>query len=658
MNFKPFKQAAAAHFAVMVNQPVLFRSSVDPDSVWATYLAAFTPEQNPIFRERTKHDCSCCRNYIKRASQMVALVDGKIVTAWDFDAGEYQHVTDAMSALIRQAPIANVFIDSHPTLGLDRNTELLESGGAHVWEHFYGVLPAKFIAQGDLRGTKESQYRASYDVFKRSLTELSMGAVDTVIELIAQNSLYRGTEFLPAVKEFRKAQRIASDTTSEELDLFCWQHAATGSQAVSRFRNTAIGTLVTDLSEGVDLDAAVRSFETKVAPTNYKRTTALVTQGMIEEAKKKVIDLGIESALARRHATYHDLSVNDVLFIDRNKTVIQDSVFDVLTPQTTTKSFDKAEEIGIEDFLSKVLPTCSSLELLVQPRMHTNTVSIVAPANVDAPHLFKWDNGFSWAYNGDVTDSIKEKVKKAGGVVDAVMRCSLAWHNHDDLDLHCETPSGRIYFLNKQVKNGKLDVDMNAGRGTTREPVENIFWNSTPEPGVYTFKVNNFQLRENTNAGFEIELEFNGQTMQMSSEKSPGTSRSLEVVTLVVARNGEISAEPKLQSVSTLSTQGEFKQVNAVISSPNHWGNNHAGNKHTFFIINDMRVDDDVRGFFNEYLRDDLQPHRKVFEILGAQTKVPPAENQLCGYGFSETVRNQVIVKATGTFTRILKINF
>lgn len=50
------------------------------------------------------------------------------------------------------------------------------------------------------------------------------------------------------------------------------------------------------------------------------------------------------------------------------------------------------------------------------------------------------DNNFSWAYTGGITDSIKERVKQAGGNVDGELRISLSWFNFDDLDLHVIEP--------------------------------------------------------------------------------------------------------------------------------------------------------------------------------------------------------------------------
>lgn len=98
--------------------------------------------------------------------------------------------------------------------------------------------------------------------------------------------------------------------------------------------------------------------------------------------------------------------------------------------------------------------------------------------------------------------------------------------------------------------------------------------------------------------------------------------------------------------------------VNVMMLSPNYWDEQGIGNKHYFFMLDDCKNPEPVRGFFNEYLNSELTPHRKVFEVLADKMKTPYQEHQLSGLGFSSTMRNSVIVKVDGIFSRTLKVNF
>ena len=79
--------------------------------------------------------------------------------------------------------------------------------------------------------------------------------------------------------------------------------------------------------------------------------------------------------------------------------------------------------------------------------------------------------------------------------------------------------------------------------------------------------------------------------------------------------------------------------------SPNHWDGQTIGNKHYFFMLEGCTNPDPVRGFYNEFLSEDLRPHRKVFEALSSSMKCIPTKDQLSGLGFSSTIRNELFVK-------------
>ena len=94
-----------------------------------------------------------------------------------------------------------------------------------------------------------------------------------------------------------------------------------------------------------------------------------------------------------------------------------------------------------------------------------------------------------------------------------------------------------------------------------------------------------------------------------------------------------------------------------IMNSPNHWGENEVGNKHLFFIMKGCKNPDEVTGLYNEYLKGELNPHRKVFEVLASQTKVQYNEDQLSGLGFSSSKRETLVFKVTGSYERFIEVS-
>lgn len=667
LDFHKIKLAVQKQFD-MLKQHKLFRTEANKDELWETYLRSFPEGSNPIFRERTEHDCSCCKQFIRAVGNVVAIIEGKVVSVWDFKIDEpaYQQVADALSAQVKLWRVVSPFLHFEKQAGTDKSFEVVEGGTPIAWNHFYVTIPEAYCRSNKLIATELGEARSTFDVLKRGLDELTQDAVSTVIEIIAQNSLYRGNEFKPTLQAFAKLQReYAALKTSRAKWLYVWSVYDTVSPAVSHIRNTAIGTLLIDLSAEVGLEEAVRKFEGSImAPTNYKRPTALVTQAMVESARKAVAELGL--SLERRYANLADVSVNDIIFADRSARKIMKDAFDDIVTKKSAKPFSKTETIGVEDFIANVVPFIDSMEILVENKHSSNFVSLIAPLDNKAKPLFKWDNNFSWSYKGDVTDSVKERVKKAGGNVTGDLCCRLAWYNFDDLDLHMIEPNGRhIYYGDKRPygTTGQLDVDMNAGLGITREPVENIFYGSRQKmvEGIYTLQVNQYSSRETDNVGFEVEIDFLGDVAYFAYQKRMRQSETVLVARFRYTHEKGLVFVDSLPSIKAskkmwgIPTQ-ELRRVNLLLLSPNYWGERGVGNKHYFFMLDGCVSDEPARGFYNEFLHSDLDKHRKVLEIVGGKTKTQETENQLSGLGFSDTKRNELVVRVQGNISRTIRV--
>jgi hypothetical protein len=688
MDFCLIKNAVAKQFAKM-SKGALFCTAVEKDDLYATYLSSFPAGTNPIFRERTEHDCSCCRQFIRAVGNVVSIVEGKIVTIWDGKVGEpaYQAVADAMAALVRSKPIDNEFLTSEATAGTDKSFEDV-LGKVKTWDHFFARIPATNILPGPSIGPRLSETRSTHDVFLRGLTELTIDAVDTVLELIGQNSLYRGSEHKFAVDAFRQFKVAFDALPQDDRDAFVWSRQKTTPGSVSRIRNTGIGTLLIDLSDGVELEDAVKKFEKSImAPENYKRPTALVTPAMVKKAKATVQELGLTSALERRYAKLTDISATNILFVDHSvRKVIDGDVFDTLPVKKTARKLDKVEEIGIAKFIADVVPKAQSIEVMLETRHIGNLVSLIAPADPTAQPLFKWDNNYSWSYNGDMADSsMRQKVQERGGRVDGVLRFTHMWNhlgrNASLMDLHvfmpgssehndaCNDryPAGRRVGWNRRndpTSGGIQDVDYVDAAPAGYVPVENITFpdlKRMPE-GVYTFKIHNWSHRSPTDSGFSAEIEFGGSTYQFEHQ-APLKQKEWVTIAQVELKNGQFTMLKSRQSTQStkkvwgLDTQ-DFHKVNTMMLSPNYWGNQGVGNKHFFFMIDGCQNDGEARGFYNEFLRQDLEPHRKVINLVGSKMKAEASADQVSGLGFSSTQRAELVVKVAGNFNRTLKVIF
>lgn len=680
MSFARMRDNLIAHFnQITKDVDNIFEVAVDKDEMWNLYLDSFPEGTNKIYRERREHDCSCCRNFIKSIGNVVVIKDNKVTTIWDFDTESttYQPVVDALDGYIKSKTVTDVYKSQFAKIGALKTFENLTDGTIKTWEHFYLELPNKFVNKtsrsiGDIQGS----FRDTRNVFKRSLDEITEDSVLTILELIASNSLYRGEEWKGVLEKFLVYKREYMSLSESDKENYTWGKSSVAGDVVGRIRNHSIGTLLVNISEGMELDLAVKKYEQIVAPANYKRPKAIFTKKMLEDAKKTVEELGYVNSLARRHATLDDITVNNILFSNKDsaKRISGASVFDEMEQDIAInpKKFNKVEEISIEKFITDILPTTKEMDVLFESKHTSNLVSLIAPVNKDSKTMFKWNNNFGWSYTGNITDSqIRENVKSAGGRVDGVLRFSIQWNedgkDNYDLDAHCIEPTGNeIYFRNGRKPDssplgGQLDIDIIHPDG--KVAVENITWGnlSRMRNGTYKFFVH--QYSGAVRKGFRAEIEFNGQIFSFDYNKPMRTGEKVQVAD-VTLENGNFTIKEYISSnMSSKEVWGiatnQFVPVSVMCYSPNYWDEQQGiGNKHYFFMLKNCINPESPNGFFNEYLKQELIQHKRVFEALGSKMRVEQTDDQLSGIGFSSTQRNELVVKVKGNTERALRVKF
>lgn len=663
------------------NVKKLYEVEIDKDEFWNLYLDSFPMGTNEIFRTRREYDCSCCRHFIKTIGNAVFLKDGAINTIWDIDIDDlvFKPVFTALSKYIKSKPISNVYVTKINKIGTRQNVEVSEFGTLQ-FDHFYLEIPNKFIECSQLSEAEiKGEYKMTKSVFHRSLNEISIDSVETVLELIAQNSLYRGAEWKALLNKFllyKKEFEKLDDETSKNN--FTWENVLEAGKSVGKIRNHCIGTLLVNITEGMDLETAIKKYEKNVAPENYRRPNAIFTKKMLEDTKKQLSNLGYLESLNRRFATLNDISINNILFSNKDsvKRIQSLDIFDEMSKEVgiNPKKFNRVEEITIDSFIKNILPTTTEVEVLFENKHANNLVSLIAPKSIGAKSMFKWNNAFSWAYSGNITDSsMKENVKAAGGKVDGDLRFSIQWndsdeYNKDDYDAHCIEPDGNeIFFGCKEnyFTGGKLDVDII--RPTFNNvAVENITWASKTRmhDGVYRLFVNNYSHRGGK-SGFKAEIEFDGEIYKFEYNKAIPEGKNINVAEVILL-DGKFSIKNLLETNTSITSKeiwnlntNQFIPVSTIMYSPNYWDEQTGyGNKHYFFMLKDCINPEQPNGFYNEFIKEELSKHKRVMEALGSKLSVIDAEEQLSGLGFSSTKHNELVVKVKGKTERILKIKF
>lgn len=323
MEFKDLRQVLKDHFDSMtVDVDYLFSVEVDKDEMWNLYLDSFPEGSNKIFRKRREYDCSCCRQFIKTIGNVVVIKNDTVHTIWDLELGDnvFQVVADRMAAYIKSKSIVGVCLSDCSKVGTEYNYEQYEDGTLKKWDHFFLLLPNKFVNHSNKSITSiQGGYRDVKNVFKRSLDEISLDAIDVVLELISSNTLYKGEEWKFILTEFKKYKKEYEGIVDEtKRDLFAWINSIKDGTVIGKIRNHSIGTLLVNISEGMDLDLAVTKYEQITAPQNYKRPKAIFTKRMLEDAKKTITELGYLESLNRRFATLDDITINNILFSNRD----------------------------------------------------------------------------------------------------------------------------------------------------------------------------------------------------------------------------------------------------------------------------------------------------------------------------------------------------
>lgn len=680
MLFKEFRNLIKTQVDYLAKHSVcLFTLSSIKEELWETYIESYRKEDNQIVNENRHYDCNCCKSFIRKYANIAGIVKGELITVWDVPVDvpqPFDVVVTAMQNYLKDKKITGKFLHDEDSMGTMYNMGTTSEKMGNRYEHFYAITPA-FCKSNNI-ATDNGAFVQAHQVIQRSLKELTIESVNLVLDIINDGNLARGEQMRPQLEKFKSAYDTWSQ--SQNTELLEWEFTQIYGRSIA-IRNTAIGTLLQDLSEGMDVAKAIFRYNNKIDPANYKRVKAIFTEKQRQDASAKIKALGYENSLEGRHAELRDISINNVFWANREAKQLMNDPLALLNGDVTTKVSKKgSKEININEFLS-LLPTVKNLEVMFENRHESHLMNLLTQKDSDSPTVLQWNNTFRWSYNGDLTgtSSLREKVAELGGRVNGAFRFSHSWNelekNQSLMDLHvfmpgCKVPmkgggpnitGRRVGWNNRKdhLSGGKQDVDYTQAAPTDYIPVENITFPSIskmPE-GVYTCKIHNWAFRSTGGKG-RAEIEFNNQIFKYVY---PAT-KNHEWITIaeITLKDGLFTIKHLLQpedasKVLWKQKTKQYHKVSTFMLSPNYWNGQKVGNPHYFFFIDGLNNPNSCRAIYNEFLNNDFKDHKRIFEMLGSKLRVPSSENQLAGLGFTVDENHKLNVKLDG---RPYSINF
>lgn len=382
-----FQQAITANTA---DTTPLF--TTDASDLYTLFLEHLPKEAQQCY------NCSTCRHFVNRFGRLVR-IDAKSGRAaavmWNGQVPAFfKQAVDAVKAKVEAAKITGVFVTDKAELGCAKTG---------IWVHMAVDVPKKMVYQGKIRTTfQEAAGKAQdYEVLRSSVAKYQQKDVETAVNLLRSDALYRGEQILGMAEWFLETIKLFHGNA--EADNILWYRAASAPIGFCHIPASMVGTLLDDIAEGYSVAAIKDRFNEKMHPLQYQRPQAAPAAGNVKRAEEIVAKLGLEKSFERRYAHLDEMQA--IWKPVRENTAAVGGMFagiPVKNKKNKGRNPVEAPEtvITFEKFNRTVLPGAEKMELLVTNHDDSYAAFLTA-VHPDAPPIILWDreddrNPFSW----------------------------------------------------------------------------------------------------------------------------------------------------------------------------------------------------------------------------------------------------------------------
>lgn len=380
-----------------VNEPLFTTNLENLYDIFLTHL----PEE-----ARQHYTCRACRDFVNRYGGLVTINPETGATTpvmWATSSSTAMFFNEAVTALyyhVANSKVTGVFLTNEKRLGMPKTG---------VWTHMAVYIPKERNHRDKILtpGQKMAEKKEEADMLFRAVMKYKKETVESAVNLLRSNSLYRSEKILGIAEWFLEV--INSWRTvhgGNARSNIVWKYAATAPVGFCHISSSMIGTLLDDIEAGMDFETVKRRFDEKMNPTKYQRPKAAPTAQNVARAEEIVAKLGIANSLKRRFAHLDELQklwVPKDIKPHSTRGVFGNVFGGVKIKEQANKHEPVVADGGVmtwEKFNRTVLPNAKKIELMTSYG-RDSYAALVTAVDPEAPPIVKWDseenrNPFSW----------------------------------------------------------------------------------------------------------------------------------------------------------------------------------------------------------------------------------------------------------------------
>lgn len=357
---------------------------------------------------RQHYDCRTCRRFVERYGHLVFVgADGQQVPAVWPDAHADGPLGRAIALLHKVVSRSKVTGVAHFDVA-DRAAWGQRLAGnrptGEPWSHL-SVTPPQAVERATTpRSILDTAYQSTaerhedHKILTASLADFSRDVVARALGHLRAGQLYR-SEVAEQIAAWLLVLHDSLETTKHRLhrDNLVWRAVATAPAGWCHVRSSMLGMLLEDLAAGLPFATSAARWSAKMDPAKYQRPQTSPTAGNVRRAEELFAQLGLATALRRRHARLSDLrllwSPSYAHLKDTGRTSTA-GVFAHLTPAPSpicsSAPAGPAVTMTLDKFRRAVLPTATSIRLVV-PSGVAPFAALVTAVDPEALPLVQWD---------------------------------------------------------------------------------------------------------------------------------------------------------------------------------------------------------------------------------------------------------------------------